>query len=119
MQRHRCLDPVDDTLKSQEDVNQTLIRLAEKYGVKVIATNDTHYVEEEDWRAHDILLCINTGNKLEEEKRFRFPSSDFYFKTKAEMRTIFADLPEALDNTLERSEEHTSELQSRGHLVCR
>lgn len=101
LQRHRGLDPVDDTGMSQEDVNQTLIRLARKYNVKLIATNDTHYVEEDDWKAHDILLCINTGNKLEEENRFRFPSSDFYFKTKAEMRTIFADLPEALDNTLE------------------
>lgn len=101
LQRHRGLEKIDDTGKSQEDVNQALIRLARKYDVKLIATNDSHYVEEEDWQAHDILLCINTGNKVEEEKRFRFPSSDFYFKTQAEMNKVFSDLPEALDNTLE------------------
>lgn len=101
LQRHKGMENIDGTGMSQEDVNQTLMRLARKHNVKIIATNDSHYLEEKDWKAHDILLCINTGNKLEEENRFRFPSSDFYFKTKAEMTALFADVPEALDNTLD------------------
>ncbi len=101
LQRHKGLENIDGTGISQEDVNQTLIRLARKHDVKIIATNDSHYLEQEDWKAHDILLCINTGNKVDEEERFRFPSSDFYFKTKAEMGALFADIPESLDNTLE------------------
>src|SRR5690606_18811340 len=100
-QRHKGLENIDGTGISQEDVNQTLIRLARKHDVKIIATNDSHYLEQEDWKAHDILLCINTGNKVDEEERFRFPSSDFYFKTKAEMNHLFRDIPESLDNTIE------------------
>ncbi|MBY5959244.1 DNA polymerase III subunit alpha [Membranicola marinus] len=101
LQRHSGLEDIDGTGISQEYINQTLIKLARKHNVKIIATNDSHYLEEEDWKAHDILLCINTGNKVEEEKRFRFPSSDFYFKTKNEMNMLFSDIPEALDNTLD------------------
>ncbi len=101
LQRHRGLENINGTGVSQEDINQHLLMLAKKHNVKVIATNDTHYVEEEDWFPHDILLCVNTGNKLNEEKRFKFPSSDFYFKTQKEMTSIFTDVPFAIDNTME------------------
>ncbi|MDH3651838.1 MAG: DNA polymerase III subunit alpha, partial [Saprospiraceae bacterium] len=101
LQRHRGLDNIDGRGKSQEQVNQVLLEFAQKYHVKVIATNDAHYVEEDDWKPHDILLCINTGSKLNDEDRFKFSSSDYYFKTKAEMAKLFPDVPEALDNTLE------------------
>jgi len=101
LQRHRGLENIDGLGVSQEDVNQELLKLAKKYNVKVIATNDSHYVEEEDWAPHDILLCVNTNSLLEEEERFRFPSSDFYFKTKEEMGQMFHDVPEALDTTIE------------------
>ncbi len=101
LQRHRGLENIDGLGVSQEDVNQQLLAYAKKYDVKVIATNDSHYIEEEDWQSHDMLLCINTGNLIEEEERFKFPSSDFYFKTKTEMGTLFQDVPESLDNTLE------------------
>lgn len=101
LQRHKGLENIDGTGKSQEDVNQTLIRFARKHNVKLIATNDSHYLEQDDWKAHDILLCINTGNKMDDDQRFRFPSSDFYFKTRAEMNAVFRDIPEALDNTLD------------------
>jgi DNA polymerase-3 subunit alpha len=100
LQRHRGMENIDGSGMSQEDVNQSLMKLARKHNVRLIATNDSHYLEEEDWKAHDILLCINTGNKVAEENRFRFPSSDFYFKTKDEMNVLFADVPEALDNTI-------------------
>ena len=101
IQRHKGLEVIDNTGMSQEDVNQVLMGFAKKYNIKVIATNDAHYVEEEDWKPHDALLCINTGSVLQEDKRFKFPSSDFYFKTQEEMNKVFHDVPEAIDNTME------------------
>ena len=101
LQRHRGLENIDGSGVSQEDINQQLLALAAKYDRKVIATNDSHYVDQEDSSPHDILLCINTGSLLDDQDRFRFPSSDFYFKTQEEMGLLFHDLPQALDNTLE------------------
>ncbi len=101
LQRHRNMENIDRSGLSQEDVNQVLLGFAKKYNVKVICTNDAHYLEEEDWKPHDVLLCVNTNTKLAETDRFSFPSSDFYVKTKAEMSKLFADIPEALDNTIE------------------
>ncbi len=100
LQRHRGLENIDGTGVSQEDINQKLIKYAEKYDLKTIATNDSHYLEEDDSDAHDILLAINTGAKLTDD-RFKFPSADFYFKTQAEMNVLFADQPDALYNTME------------------
>ena len=101
LQRHRGLEKIDDTGMSQEDVNQVLLGFAQKYNIKTIVTNDAHYVEEEDWAPHDVLLCINTGSLIEEKERFNFPSSDFYFKTKEEMNTLFGDVKQAVENTME------------------
>ncbi len=108
LQRHKGMETIDNTSMSQEDVNQVLLTFAKKYNLKTIATNDAHYVEEEDWQPHDILLCVNTGSFLEEKERFKFPSSDFYFKTREEMGHVFKDLPEALDNTLEIADKVTT-----------
>ncbi|HVT84341.1 MAG TPA: DNA polymerase III subunit alpha [Chitinophagaceae bacterium] len=102
-------------LPEQEKVNKVLLKFAKKYNVKVIASNDSHYVDQSDFTAHDILLCINTGEKLAtpairefadddvhmKDKRFAFPNDQFYFKTTAEMSKNFSDLPEAIDNTNE------------------
>ncbi|MEM9836355.1 MAG: DNA polymerase III subunit alpha [Bacteroidota bacterium] len=111
IQRHRGLENIDlgkdregrtiHSGKSQEDINQKLIALARKYDVKVICTNDSHYVEEEDYMPHDILLCVNTGSTVDDPKRFKFPSSDFYFKNQIEMANLFADIPESVANTME------------------
>jgi DNA polymerase-3 subunit alpha len=101
LQRHRGLEKIDDSGMSQEDVNQILLGLAKKYDIKTIVTNDAHYVEQEDFAPHDVLLCVNTGALLEDKERFRFSSSDFYFKTKAEMNTLFGDVKEAVENTME------------------
>ncbi|MBK8851102.1 MAG: DNA polymerase III subunit alpha [Saprospiraceae bacterium] len=101
LQRHRGIDRIDGSLMSQEDVNQVLLQLAKKYNVKTIVTNDVHYVEEEDAAPHDVLLCVNTGSLLSEESRFKFPSSDFYLKTKAEINQLFGDVPHAIENTME------------------
>ena len=101
LQRHKGLENIDGLGVSQEDINQVLIGLADKYNVKTICTNDSHYLEEEDWKPHDILLCVNTNQKIEETERFKFPSADFYFKTQAEMSGLFGDVPDALANTME------------------
>ncbi len=101
LMRHRGLERLDGRDISQEQVNQELIKLAKKYNLKVIATNDAHYVEEEDWKPHDVILCVNTGRKMEDIDRFKFSSSDYYFKTKAEMSALFQEIPEAIANTME------------------
>jgi DNA polymerase III subunit alpha len=102
-------------MKEQEQVNQVLLKFAAKHNVKVIASNDSHYIDREDANAHDILLCINTGEKQStpavkeftdddasfKGKRFAFYNDQFYFKTSAEMNQLFSDLPEAIDNTNE------------------
>ena len=99
--RHRGLEKLDNSNMSQEDVNQQLLLFAKKFNIKTIVTNDAHYVDEEDWRTHEILLCVNTGSKLEDEKRFTFSSSDYYFKTKKEMADLFSDIPDAVERTME------------------
>lgn len=100
-------------IKEQEIINQALLKFSKKYNVPVIATNDSHYVDQEDSNAHDILLCINTGEKQStpgfddfvnddtqiKNRRFKFPNDQFYFKTKDEMARLFSDIPESLDNT--------------------
>lgn len=104
LQRHN-LENIDGTGMSQEDINQILLKWSEKYNVPVIATNDSHYVEEEDANAHDILLCINTGLTQNipigdgRDQRFGFPNDQFFFKTQKEMGEMFKDVPFALDNT--------------------
>ena len=101
LQRHRGMEDIDGLGISQEDVNQKLLALARKHEVKVICTNDSHYVEEEDYLPHDILLCVNTGSLMEDMSRFKFPSSDFYFKSQQEMGRLFGDVPESVATTLE------------------
>ncbi|MBL7736317.1 MAG: DNA polymerase III subunit alpha [Chitinophagaceae bacterium] len=100
-------------LKEQEIINNTLLKFSKKYNVPVIATNDSHYTDQDDFNAHDILLCINTGEKKKtpgyddfvnddvnlKDRRFKFPNNQFYFKTKKEMEQLFHDIPEAIDNT--------------------
>jgi len=98
-------------INEQNIVNEVLLKFAKKYNVKVICSNDSHYVDQQDSNAHDILLCVNTGDMqstpiaTDEEGgkgyRFGFPNDQFYFKTQAEMGKLFHDLPESLDNTNE------------------
>ncbi|HEX4959123.1 MAG TPA: DNA polymerase III subunit alpha, partial [Lacibacter sp.] len=102
-------------MAEQDKVNAILLKFAKKYNVKVIASNDSHYVDQTDFNAHDILLCINTGEKQStpalreftdddvsiKNKRFAFPNDQFYFKTTAEMKKVFEDIPDAIDNTNE------------------
>jgi DNA polymerase III subunit alpha len=77
-----------------------LAELSAETGVPLVATNDVHYLSEKDAVAHDVLLCVQTGARLSDEKRMRFSSEEFYFKSESEMREAFAEWPEAVDNTV-------------------
>lgn len=100
LQRHE-IDDLDNTGWSQEAINQELLKFAQKHNVKVIATNDSHYVDQKDSEAHDILLCLQTGKDFIDPNRFKFPNDKFFFKTQFEMKDLFKDVPEAIENTLD------------------
>ncbi|MDE1193524.1 MAG: DNA polymerase III subunit alpha [Arachidicoccus sp.] len=105
LQRHNMTE--------QNKVNEVLLKFAKKYNVPVICTNDSHYTDKDDANAHDILLCINTGEKQAtpgfddfvnddaqvKNRRFKFPNNEFYFKTTSEMENLFKDIPQSLENT--------------------
>lgn len=93
------LELQDHGLPEQQRVNAALVSLAARLQAPLVATNDVHYLHRGDAEAHDILLCIQTGKTLAEPGRMRFPNEEFYFKTPAEMGTIFASYPLALENT--------------------
>lgn len=102
VQRHKTTDPQlpTDVFEGQIIVNRELLSLAQKYSVKVIATNDIHFTNEEDADAHDLLICLNTGKDLDDPSRMRYTKQE-WFKTTAEMSAIFADMPYVLENTQE------------------
>lgn len=102
LQRHKTNKPGANrtTYEVQESVNPVLIRIARKYNIKIVATNDVHFVNETDAEAHDRLICVSTNKNLTDETRMRYTKQE-WMKTQAEMNEIFADLPEALTNTLE------------------
>lgn len=81
-----------------------LIKLAREFDLKIICSNDVHYVYKQDWQPHDALLCIQTGKRVSDTDRMIYPSQEFYLKSRAEMAVIFKEVPEALDNTLHVAE---------------
>ena len=113
LQRHEVTNPNiranRETFPLQQKVNAVLIELAKKYDIKLICTNDTHFVDEENAEAHDRLICLSTGKELNDPKRMLYTKQE-WFKTREEMNGIFADVPEALENTCEICEkiEHYS-----------
>jgi len=90
----------DHGLPDQRRTNPQLVRLARDLGVGLVATNDSHYVEPEDYLTHDVLLCVQTKARREDPKRFRFSSDQHWLKTAQQMRQLFGELPQALSNTL-------------------
>ncbi len=102
LQRHKATVPRanHETYIIQEEVNKELLRIAEKFGIKTICTNDVHFVNEEDAEAHERLICVSTGKKLADEGRMLYTKQE-WMKTTEEMNRIFSDLPETLSNTIE------------------
>ena len=102
IQRHKTNNPKadQDVYPRQVQVNQVLTELARKHSIKIIASNDVHFVNEDDAEAHDRLICLNTGKDFDDQDRMRYTQQE-WMKTTAEMNVIFKDVPEALTNTLE------------------
>ncbi len=104
LQRHEVKDPTiranRETFPLQQKANKVLIELAHEYGIKLVCTNDAHFVDQENAEAHDHLLCLSTGKELDDPTRMLYSKQE-WFKTREEMNDIFQDVPEALSNTLE------------------
>lgn len=102
IQRHETYDPDADrtVFPNQQKVIEAFKKLSSKYNVKIIATNDVHFINAEDAEAHDRLICINTGKDIDDPDRLRYTKQE-YLKTGEEMRAIFSDIPEAVDNVTE------------------
>ena len=102
LMRHAATDPTRDheVFRRQKAVEAEVVNLARKHNIKLLATNDVHFLMEEDAEAHDRLLCINTGKFMDDPDRMRYTGQE-WFKSKEQMNELFADIPEALENTLE------------------
>ncbi|MCL5102845.1 MAG: DNA polymerase III subunit alpha [Armatimonadetes bacterium] len=104
------LEVMDNGLPEQRTVNDALVDMAGRTGLKLVATNDIHYTTRKDAEAHDVLLCIQTASTLDDPNRLRFGTSEFYMKSPDEMGQLFKHMPEALENTLEIAERCNVEL---------
>lgn len=93
------LEIQDQGLEEEWKIKPQLIQLGQETGLRLAATNDVHYVHQEDAKAHDVLICIQTARTVEDTDRMRFPNDQFYLKSEREMVNLFADLPEAIENT--------------------
>ena len=104
LQRHEVKDPNlvanREAFPMQQKANRMMIKFAQEYGIKLICTNDAHFVDKENAEAHDHLLCISTGKDLDDPNRMRYSKQE-WFKTREEMNEVFSDIPEAMANTLE------------------
>ena len=104
LQRHEVKDPNQranrETFPLQQKANRVIMQLAKEYGIKLVCTNDAHFVDQDNAEAHDHLLCLATGKDLDDPNRMLYSKQE-WFKTREEMNEVFADVPEALSNTLE------------------
>jgi DNA polymerase III subunit alpha len=91
-------------ISQQLQVNEMLLELSKECDIPLVCTNDTHYINEEDSKSHDVLLCIQTGKTVEDKTRMRYPSNQFYLKSPEEMYETFSYIPEAMENTLKIAE---------------
>jgi DNA polymerase-3 subunit alpha len=98
------LEIMDHGIEEQRRVNQGLLRLRDRTGLPLVATNDAHYLHRDDHQAHDVLLCIGSGKKVHDKDRLRFDSPEFYLKSPEEMAGLFPDHPEAIRNTVRIAE---------------
>src|SRR6266704_3662436 len=95
------LEIQDQGLEIEKGVNPHLVRLSKETGIPLVATNDCHYLHHEDAHAQEVLLCIQTGKTMSDERRMKFPTDQFYFKTAQEMFGIFGEIPDALSRTVD------------------
>ena len=93
------IEIMDHGIEEQRRIIPGLLKIAAEFDLKVVATNDVHYVNDTDWEPHDALLCIQTGAKIKDEKRMRYDSHQFYLKSREEMELAFKEVPESITNT--------------------
>jgi DNA polymerase-3 subunit alpha len=105
------LEVQDHGMSEQRRVNDGILRLAKSFELPVVGTNDLHYPAKQDARAHEVLLCIQTGKTIKDKDRWRFSTDQFYFKSAEEMKRVFAGLPEAVKNTIAVAERCNLQLQ--------
>ncbi len=105
------LELQDHGIAEQQKVNAALLRMSKETGIKLIATNDVHYIKKEDWEAHDVLLCIQTQSKLNDANRMRYMQGKFYLKSEEEMKELFPYALEALSNTTKIAERCNVEIE--------
>jgi DNA polymerase-3 subunit alpha len=98
--QHFYLEIQDHGLDEEQAVREQLVRLSRELGIPLVATNDIHYLKREHYAAHDILLCLQTGGDRDSQDRLRYSTDQIYFKSAEEMAGLFADLPEAIENTV-------------------
>ncbi len=108
---HLYVELQDHGIADQIKANRHLIEIARHLNLPLLATNDSHYTHREDAVAHDALLCVQTGAQVDDPKRFKFEGSEHYLKSSAEMRALFAEAPEACDNTLRIAERVDVEIE--------
>jgi DNA polymerase-3 subunit alpha len=111
------LELQDHGLEEQKRTNPLLVQISKETGIPVVATNDIHYIDKEDWEAQDVLLCIGTNSKVSEDNRMKFPSKEFYFKTPQQMEELFSWCPEAIANTAKIAERCHIEIHFPGPLL--
>ncbi|MGB4781868.1 DNA polymerase III subunit alpha [Candidatus Methylomirabilis sp.] len=105
------LEVQDHGMAEQRKVAEGIVRLAKAYELPIVGTNDLHYPSKEDARAHEVLLCIQTGKTIQDKDRWRFSTDQFYFKSAAEMKQLFVELPEAVRNTIVVAERCNLQIQ--------
>jgi len=98
-------------IPEQDTVNEALVRMGKDLGLPLVATNDCHYLRRADARAHEVLLCIQTGKTILDENRMKFQTDHLYFKSPEEMAHAFSTVPEALENTLLIADQCSLDLQ--------
>ncbi len=105
------LELQDHKLEWQEGINKGLLEISKKTGIPVVATNNCHYLDREDFRAHEILLCLQTGKTMEDPYRMKYHSDEYYFKSAEEMTELFQQVPEAIENTIKIAERCNLEME--------
>ena len=105
------LELQDHGIPLQRQVNQGIMRLSKELNIPLVATNDCHYINADDWETHDILLCIQTGKKVSDENRMRYEGGQYYVKSEEEMRQLFPYAPEAIENTHKIAERCNVEIE--------
>jgi DNA polymerase-3 subunit alpha len=110
------LEIQDQGLPEEKRINPHMVRLSRETGIPLVATNDCHYLTQEDARAQDVLVCIQTGKTVSDSNRLKFATDQFYFKTPEEMYATFGEIPEALSRTLEVAERCNVHLEAKQHV---